>query len=78
MGIFVKPKGKGKARTRDKGSMTRVSLTPLTVADADEMVDVLSGDDLYAFVGGSAPTLDGLRALYTRQVVGHSPDGQAE
>ncbi|MET9342354.1 GNAT family N-acetyltransferase [Nonomuraea sp. NPDC003804] len=58
--------------------MTRVSLTPLTVADADEMVDVLSGDDLYAFIGGSAPTLDGLRALYTRQVVGRSPDGQAE
>ncbi|MFD1933089.1 MULTISPECIES: GNAT family N-acetyltransferase [Nonomuraea] len=58
--------------------MTQVSLTPLTVADADEMVDVLSGDDLYAFIGGSAPTLDGLRARYTRQVAGRSPDGQEE
>lgn len=56
----------------------RILLTPLTVADADEMVDVLSGDDLYAFIGGAAPTLEGLRARYARQVVGRSPDGLAE
>ncbi|GAA3315143.1 GNAT family N-acetyltransferase [Nonomuraea dietziae] len=56
----------------------RISLTPLTVADADEMVDVLSGERLYTFTGGSAPTLEGLRARYTRQVAGRSPDGLEE
>ncbi|MEU4544496.1 GNAT family N-acetyltransferase [Nonomuraea dietziae] len=59
-------------------SEDRISLTPLTVADADEMVDVLSDERLYTFTGGSAPTLDGLRARYTRQVAGHSPDGVEE
>lgn len=59
-------------------SEDRISLTPLTVADADEMVDVLSGERLYTFTGGSAPTLDGLRARYTRQVAGRSPDGLEE
>ncbi|MEV4160273.1 GNAT family N-acetyltransferase [Nonomuraea dietziae] len=59
-------------------SEDRISLTPLTVADADEMVDVLSGERLYTFTGGSAPTLEGLRARYTRQVAGRSPDGMEE
>ncbi|MFC7715075.1 GNAT family N-acetyltransferase [Nonomuraea recticatena] len=59
-------------------SEDRISLTPLTVADADEMVDVLSGERLYTFTGGSAPTLEGLRARYTRQVTGRSPDGLEE
>ncbi|GAA3466981.1 GNAT family N-acetyltransferase [Nonomuraea roseola] len=48
------------------------------MADADEMVDVLSGERLYTFTGGSAPTLEGLRARYTRQVAGRSPDGLEE
>lgn len=52
----------------------RITLVPLTVADADEMVDVLGGD-LYAFIGGSAPTLEELRARYARQVAG-GPPGQ--
>ena len=53
----------------------RLDLTPLTPDDADEMVEVLAGDELYAFIGGSPPTLDELRAQYERQAVGHSADG---
>lgn len=55
-----------------------IALTPLTVADADELVGVLAGAELYTFTGGSAPTLDGLRARYARQVAGRSPDGLEE
>ncbi|MEU4571651.1 MULTISPECIES: GNAT family N-acetyltransferase [Nonomuraea] len=53
----------------------RVTLVPLTVADADEMVGVLAGD-LYAFTGGTAPTLDELRTRYARQVTGGPPGQQ--
>jgi RimJ/RimL family protein N-acetyltransferase len=53
----------------------RLDLTPLTPADAAEMVTVLSGEALYAFTGGSPPTLDELRDRYTRQAVGRSADG---
>ncbi|GGK59495.1 acetyltransferase [Planomonospora parontospora subsp. parontospora] len=56
----------------------RLRLTPLSVADADEMVEVLAGDELYAFTGGSPPALDELRARYASQVVGRSPDGSEE
>ncbi|MFF5209152.1 GNAT family N-acetyltransferase [Streptosporangium sp. NPDC000396] len=56
----------------------RIYLTPLAVSDADEMVKVLDGEDLYTFTGGSAPTLDELRARYTRQVLGRSADGLQE
>jgi RimJ/RimL family protein N-acetyltransferase len=56
----------------------RVDLTPLTVADAEEMTGVLSGDELYKFTGGRPPEFDELRAAYARQVVGHSPDGRQE
>jgi len=48
------------------------------VADADEMVGVLSGAALYAFTGGAPPGLDELRARYARQVAGRSPDGREE
>lgn len=45
-------------------------LTPLRVADAEEMVDVLADDALYAFTGGSAPALDVLRKRYEAQIRG--------
>ena len=53
----------------------RVTLTPLAVGDADEMAAVLAGHDLYTFTGGTAPSVDELRARYRRQVTGCSPDG---
>ncbi|MET8154939.1 GNAT family N-acetyltransferase [Sphaerisporangium sp. NPDC005289] len=56
----------------------RLRLDPLAPGDADEMVEVLAGDDLYTFIGGSAPTLPQLRAQYARQVAGGSPDGLQE
>ena len=55
-----------------------LSLVPLAVADADEMVGVLSADALYAFTGGSPPGLDELRKRYARLTVGRSPDGSQE
>src|SRR5499427_8995180 len=59
-------------------SSARLRLVPLTVADAAEMVDVLSGEALYAYTGGSPPGLDELRARYARQASGRSPDGREE
>lgn len=56
----------------------RVVLVPLTVHDAEEMVAVLAGDELYAFTGGRPPTLPELRARYARQAIGHSADGKEE
>ncbi len=56
----------------------RIRLVPLEVGDAEEMVEVLSGEDLYTFAGGTPPTLAELRARYARQVVGRSPDGREE
>ena len=56
----------------------RLSLTPLAVADADEMVGVLSGAALYTFTGGSPPSLGELRARYARLAAGRSPDGHEE
>jgi RimJ/RimL family protein N-acetyltransferase len=48
------------------------------VADAGEMVQVLSGAALYAFTGGCPPGLDELRDRYARQAAGRSPDGRQE
>ena len=59
-------------------SSARLRLVPVTVADAGEMVRVLSGAALYAFTGGSPPGLDELRARYARQAGGRSPDGREE
>ncbi|MFI7451892.1 GNAT family N-acetyltransferase [Nonomuraea sp. NPDC049714] len=56
----------------------RIRLVPLQVGDAEEMVEVLSGEDLYTFTGGAPPTLAELRERYARQVVGHSPDGREQ
>ena len=64
--------------TTDWMSSARLRLVPLMVADADEMVGVLSGAALYAFTGGAPPGLDELRARYAWQVAGRSPDGREE
>lgn len=56
----------------------RIRLVPLKVGDAEEMVEVLSGEDLHTFIGGAPPTLAELRERYARQVVGRSPDGREE
>ncbi|WP_347590955.1 GNAT family N-acetyltransferase [Acrocarpospora sp. B8E8] len=57
---------------------TRVILVPLTVGDADDMVEVLAGQDLYAFIGGTPPTLTELRNRYAKLAAGRSPDGRQE
>jgi len=64
--------------TRYRIRSGRLSLTPLTVADADEMVGVLSGAALYTFTGGSPPSLAELRARYAGLAGGRSPEGQQE
>jgi hypothetical protein len=56
-------------------STPRTVLTPITVADADEMVEVLAGRELYAFIGGEPPSVEQLRARYAKLVVGHSGNG---
>ncbi|NUR61200.1 MAG: GNAT family N-acetyltransferase [Catenulispora sp.] len=55
---------------RETITTERLVLTPLTVADADEMVSVLADAELYEFIGGEAPTLAELRARYERQSAG--------
>jgi RimJ/RimL family protein N-acetyltransferase len=47
----------------------RLTLTALTVEDADEMVSVLDDDRLHEFIGGRPATLDELRDRYRRLVV---------
>ena len=47
------------------------------MAHAEEMVHVLSAEELYRFPGGQPPTLVELRSRYERQSKGHSPDGTA-
>ena len=64
--------------TTDQISSARLRLVPLAVADAGEMVHVLSGAALYAITGGSPPGLDELRARYARQAGGRSPAGREE
>lgn len=54
----------------------RLTLEPLRVEHAGEMVEVLSAPALYEYIGGRPPSLEQLRARYTRQAVGHSPDGR--
>lgn len=56
----------------------RLSLDPLRPEDAEEMVDVLGDEHLYAFIGGEPPTLKQLRNRYRRLVVGRSADGSEE
>jgi RimJ/RimL family protein N-acetyltransferase len=68
----------GEAITTGELSSARLRLVPVNVADAGEMVHVLSGAALYAFTGGSPPGLDELRARYAGQAAGRSPDGLQE
>ena len=51
----------------------RLTLVPLRVGHADEMVSVLADPHLYTFTGGGPPTSQELRARYERLVAG-SPD----
>jgi RimJ/RimL family protein N-acetyltransferase len=51
----------------------RLTLQPLDLRHAAEMVDVLADAALYEFTGGEAPDLDALQARYRAQVDG-SPD----
>jgi RimJ/RimL family protein N-acetyltransferase len=53
----------------------RLTLEPLRVEHAEEMVPVLADESLYAFTGGVAPTPAELRERYARQASGRSPDG---
>jgi len=53
----------------------RMTLEPLRVEHADEAVTAWSDVSLYQFTGGAPATERQLRARYSRQVVGHSPDG---
>ena len=64
--------------TNDTIRSARLWLVPLAVSDAEEMMGVLSAGALYTFTGGEPPGLDELRARYTRQVAGRSPDGSQE
>ena len=54
-----------------------LSLTPLSVDDADSMVEVLADPQLYVFTGGEAPDLEGLTRRYLVQVRGGPADGSA-
>ena len=51
-----------------------VSLRPLRVDDAPEVAEALNDRDLHRFIGGEPASVDELRARFTSQVVGHSPD----
>jgi RimJ/RimL family protein N-acetyltransferase len=53
----------------------RLELSPLTVDDADDMVDVLADERMYAFTGGQPPALEQLRERYRRLALGRSEDG---
>jgi RimJ/RimL family protein N-acetyltransferase len=54
----------------------RLSLEPLRVDHADEMVDLLADRALYRFYDDEAsPSLDELRERYARQSAGSSADG---
>jgi RimJ/RimL family protein N-acetyltransferase len=55
-----------------------VTLEPLRIDHAAEMVAVLGAPELYRFTGGEPPTEAELRARYARQVRGRSADGAAE
>jgi RimJ/RimL family protein N-acetyltransferase len=55
----------------------RLELVPLTVDDADEMVEVLGDRRLHEFTGGHPATLDELRDRYARLVGGGSADRSA-
>jgi RimJ/RimL family protein N-acetyltransferase len=53
----------------------RLTLEPLRVGHAEEMISVLGDPKAYAYMGGDPPSLEELRARYARQVAGQSGDG---
>lgn len=55
---------------------SRMTLTPLEVADAAEMVGVLSDPRLYTFTGGTPPNHDQLADLYRHQATGAPSGGE--
>jgi len=55
----------------------RLSLEPLAVEHAGEMVVALALQNLYQFTGGEPPTLEELDKRYRRQLRGQSEDGRA-
>ncbi|MEO5879311.1 MAG: GNAT family N-acetyltransferase [Candidatus Eisenbacteria bacterium] len=53
-----------------------LELEPLSVAHADAMFEVLADPELYRYMDNAPPpSVEHLRGLYERQVVGKSPDG---
>jgi RimJ/RimL family protein N-acetyltransferase len=54
----------------------RLTLTPLAIADAEDMVEVLGDPALYLHTGGSPPSLAELQSRYRRQVEGPWPYGE--
>jgi hypothetical protein len=60
------------AETIDAG---RLTLEPVGVDHAEEMVLVLGDQNVYVYTGGEPPGLEELRSRYARQVRGQSDDG---
>jgi RimJ/RimL family protein N-acetyltransferase len=56
----------------------RLTLTPLTVADADGMVEVYADLRMHEFTGGAPPSLSQLRERYEQLIVGRSRDGSEQ
>jgi RimJ/RimL family protein N-acetyltransferase len=52
----------------------RLVLEPLRLEHAEEMLSVLSDQDIYVHTGGEPPSLAALRSRYARQAAGQSPD----
>ena len=56
-------------------STERLVLEPLGPEHATELAPVLDDPALHAYTGGEPATEEELRARFTRQAAGHSPDG---
>ena len=56
----------------------RLALTPLTVADADGMVEVYADRRMHDYTGGAPPSLPQLRKRYEQLVVGRNHDGSEQ
>ena len=50
-------------------------LFPLKIEDAADLAQALDDPELHRFIGGQPASVEELRARFTSQVVGHSPDG---
>jgi RimJ/RimL family protein N-acetyltransferase len=58
-------------------STRRLTLVPIAVGHADEMAQVLADPALYAFMGGTAPSRDELRARYERWIAGSADPAES-